>query len=292
MLSHSHDFSLLNDRGVRLYFQGPEKTEPSIFEYHLYDHSVSAKWFSRAQITQQKGNFIPQHGGDFFGKPFYPKENLVADFERIFNVINSEGEDYIEGQIGLDMTQSELNRLHRDFERLAKKTYYQSPSVDPQIFQEILNLNLTIHRYEGHLGGAEGCHIEVNFQPVEYCELEDEEYHLFTPDRRNGNMYLTYGQVGVPTIAAFFSGVNDSFLPQSKVSAGFFLLFDQDFDFDQWDQLRSWLEKTHHLNASDPRLAIGFIPLGRLVNRSIDSEANLQELSEHLRISKVELIGV
>ena len=289
----SHDYKLRSDRGIKVTLQGENSPEPVTLEYHLFDHSVADKWYQNVKTVEQKRGLHPTTDGEFFGAPLWPKEQLVKDFERVITTINSLKGTVVETDLSRDIPQEELNRLHTIFEKLAHTPEYVDDARAPEVHKAVLDLNLTIHRYECHREeGNMGYHIEILFVPGQECDLAPEDYEYFTPCRKFGHLYLTYGQVGVPPLAAFHSDTLDKLNPQRVITAGSFLNFSPDIDYDQndWEKMGTFLKQNHQLDIEDPQLAIGYVPLGKLVGRELNQDAIFHDIKNNMRITKMETI--
>lgn len=289
MAKNSHDFKLRSNKGIRVSFQGDHSPQPLVYEYHLYDHSVADKWYENVVATKNQWGLEAQGEGHFMGAPLWPKTRLVKDLKRCFQIINEVGDTVLESNLDQDLSPQELNRLHAIYEDLAKLPKYTQRS--PEVDRALVDLNLTIHRYEGL--GVEGdvaYHVEVIFSPEQSCDIGPDEYSFFTPDRHFGNLYLTYGQVGVPPMAGFWSRTTESLNPQTTISAGFFLNFEPSHDFTQWEEMESWLRQSHQLDVDHPQLAIGNCPLGVLVGREHNHDAIFKDISSNMRITGVDVI--
>ena len=73
------------------------------------------------------------------------------------------------------MSQEFLNDVHKRFEILRHEAGFEEESIQ----KHLANLNTEVHRCEGFLQDFRGCHVEVNFNEVEYREFEEEDYPVF-----------------------------------------------------------------------------------------------------------------
>ena len=135
----------------------------------------------------------------------------------------------------------------------------------------------------------------VDISPVQLqlLPLLDEEFKLFSPDWHWGELCLNYSQLGVPTLQAFINKSKPR--PQNHFSSAMYLTFVDDSPFDNYDELSKWL-KTVNLSLDNPRSAIGYVPLGKLVLPSIPSTAQdkvsfLLNFKKYNSIKKIEFNG-
>ena len=266
--------------------------------YRLFDRDFSRRWlklFKRALDNRVK----VQDDGVFYGAALIDEDTCVADMTNTVNNINNYieqnglKEHHIELEPHKGMSQEFLNDMHRRFEVLRHEKGFEDNTVQ----KNLANLNTVIHQCERFLSDAfQGCHIEINFEDVEYGEFKKEDYELFTPDKKFGYLYLTYGVTGVPVEAAFYAKPKDKPLPQPNYCSGCFMYFSETCPFPFWDELEAWLKETWGWNVKDPKLAIGYIPLGELIIpedswETVESwEKMVQQIAEHQKIRNIRLL--
>jgi hypothetical protein len=135
--------------------------------------------------------------------------------------------------------------------------------------------------------------IEVTPAKWDLLPLLKNDYQLFDMNWKWGELLLNYCMLGVPTMQSF---LNDSIpKPQSCFSAGVYLSFVDDKEFDQIEALHNWLE-SKKMDPKNPECAIGYIPLGRIMDPQIpineeDRIKFLLQFKEYNQLVKVEYIG-
>ena len=121
--------------------------------------------------------------------------------------------------------------------------------------------------------------------------FEEDDWKLFSLSRDFGHFYLTYGVTGVPIESAFYAKPEDPPLPQPNYSSGCFLYFNNSFEFTQWDELGKWLKETYDWDVKDPKLALGYIPLGKLTTPYNSQDELIAKVAQHAKIRQVRLIS-
>lgn len=255
--------------------------------YRLYDHPPARKFLSLASQTVELRMPI-QQDGVFFG-------NALNDRETLIRLLDSQIEFHNDYCISKDyqnflfpfktdnpLTQDRLSRLHEYFEKSADHEYFSS--YEPAR-SNLLSINLNIHLLESCLDpNSSNSHIEVLPNDPIRVPLEDEDYPWFSPDNVWGELTLTYGITGVPTLNSLYSKSKPT--PQDSISNGVFLSFFENYNFNQHQELKEWLS-TFGLDSQDPKSSVGYIPLGILEDiDTIDRKKVLDLISKHRHVEK------
>jgi hypothetical protein len=160
---------------------------------------------------------------------------------------------------------------------LLLKSKINALAVPTQFAEAVTKLNILIHRYESLKNKGHG-HIDVLPQPIMRHEFEDQDYDFFSPDNVCGQLYLAYGVTGVPVVDAFHNDNTHPPVPQSNFTAGIKLSFHQDSKYEKKEALDQWLKRKFNWSAYDPKMALGYIPLGK-----IESDLTLPEIYEQIK---------
>jgi hypothetical protein len=181
-----------------------------------------------------------------------------------------------------DTIANNLNRLHIHFPELEKS------ETDTSRLEQLSAYNDFIHELET-------LNVAKNFNYILICpdshnELDElisiEDFKYFTPNRNIGDLLLHYCHIGRHPLELYVNNdVNcpaDQILPQYKISPYHTLRFSK-FTID-------WRKFTNFYYASklawpykitDPRLAIGYIPIGTLIKINdveVENNTEYQEL--------------
>ncbi|HXH31144.1 MAG TPA: hypothetical protein VNJ01_10065 [Bacteriovoracaceae bacterium] len=238
--------------------------------YRLYDHPVAKKWLGLMQESLDEAVKYQSH---LYGVPFNEKARIMllldstVDFHNEF--CSGQGfEEFIPVKLDSPVTLGRLSLLHwyyEQYEGLEKFINVDSAR------ENLLSLNIYIHKLESCMSeDQKSCHIEVlQVDSLKTLPVEESEYYLFSPDDHWGELYLTYGMTGVPTIEAYRAKSHPT--PQNEISNNLRMVFYDTF-FEDYANLQEWLSGKN-LNPRDARIALGYVPLGILENLAqIDRE--------------------
>lgn len=95
--------------------------------------------------------------------------------------------------------------------------------------------------------------------------FKESEYDLFTIDRRDGWLYLDYGQKGLAPISAYLSASNELPTPQNSFIGNFQIVYREDFSYSDDEKVaaEAWLHKRLNRSNVEKKDQLGQIPLGR-----------------------------
>lgn len=277
--------------GIRVWFAGLEDG----IEFDLFDNSFTRKW-ARALRAAVEANANIAQGGTFYGPSIFTKEELVAKMKRCVDHFNMRSGERIELEPRIECDQEFLNELHKEFERLSIKPEYCREPANRDVFQALVDLNSAIHQCEVYTKNpaqhrpSNHFSLDVNFRPHERIKLEDEDFQYFTPNRFWGELYLNYATVGVPVLHAFWNQEVKLPVPQRQFTADFRIGFGRDVEFDQLDELRSWIREKYNWDPDDPKLAIGYVPLGKVRDFKWSQTELFEKVRSKKRVLKVDLL--
>ncbi len=254
--------------------------------YEIFDTSIARRWTERlAAALEAKAKLWDD--GHFYGRHVQTEEALVEEMLRSAAVLEH-CEQVGSPPLGLrpGLTRPELTTLHDYYESLEGRTY--EPELPPAVHDAIRALNVQIHQLEQFLHPDSGIHIQA-IHNHSRSALEEADYALFTPDYKFGYLYLGYATTGMPVLDSYFSRSTKTPVPQREFSDEFMLWFRSDHVFREKVQLESWLKENFGWDARDPKMALGSIPLGRLVLPRTERRALLEQLKGFDRIVSVAL---
>ena len=186
----------------------------------------------------------------------------------------------------LDLSQNELNALHEDFEFL-KNEFVAENSYGQEYREAVDQINLSVHRFEALNDPVDSSHIQVLYDPTTRVPFTDQGYSLFQTTRAFGHLYLTYGLTGVPVISAYHSRATGKPRLQDVYTEGFIMYFGETDEFGEWENLEKYIKENYDLDANDPKVTIGFVPLGVLETEFTDTAEIHQFLSTAKEIGRV-----
>lgn len=230
-------------------------------EYQLFDNDFVRRWAKVVQKAVEDQRTI-SNGGNFYGGAILKESDLRERMRRWIAIVNEFKAGTIRHDVFPNMPRAHLMTLHEEFERLEPLEEFRSGPRE--VFQALSQLNIAIHQYEG-LDSPPLDHIDLLFHPVDrYCFVS-EDFQRFTTEINPGWLYLAYGVTGVPVINAFCTDHALEPVPQSDFTAGMQLCFQSHSEFKQKGELAHWLKTRWNRDIADPTLALGYIPLGRLL---------------------------
>jgi hypothetical protein len=278
----------LSEKFVNIYFSNPTG-ELLKLRYQLYDHCLRDRWIFLMKNGAE--NRHVESDGHFYGKRFSNLQELEDKINHSITEINFYSQKfnfpqmYIPLTAKIPMSIEFLNEAHGYFEKIDQ---YKKLRIFPEIKLALCNLNIAIHKAEQFtsLGEYDSDHVQVLMVPQVHKDLSEEDYQLFERDIYFGELYLSYGTTGVPTRDAFIH--NTGMKPQDGYSSGMQLSFLEDLKFKFNNELSQWLTDKG-LDPNDPHLAIGSIPLGKIVEPDISNrEEFLNKLSKYQKVVSVE----
>lgn len=272
---------------VKLTFSTKNGTD-FVATYRVYDHTVTRKWLSLVQKSIDNASEI-KNDGDFFGSAFTDANLLIESIKKVvishnkYCSDNGLSDDFnIPITINNPPTQERLNELHEWYEKLIDLSIF---SRNREANLNLQELNVSIHGLESVIVGKRVNHIEIIMKDFHMTPFSEEDYHFFSLDYNWGELLLSYGMTGVPTINAFNGDTHP--VPQNSYCPGMIMIFWGDFKFSKHEELGSWLE-TRGLSINDPKSALGYIPLGVLEDvAKIDRESFIDKVSDCLKVKSV-----
>ena len=279
----------LSKYNIRVFFSNEDQTSTFHLDYRLYDHSVAQKWMRLMQKTILFDGGSIYKDGYFSGAPINDKEALIDELNKTvvrhneFCKQKNLQDFYIPVMADNPLTQGRLSELHEYFEKYAEHDNFKNEHEK----ENLQNLNLLIHALESFLNeSSKNCHVEILSKQFLKTSLTEEEYGFFDPDTVWGQLVLTYGITGVPTLNAFRNDSDPT--PQNVITNGMALSFWEDNTFDQHEELKKWLI-SKNMDPADPKNAVGYIGLGILSGlKQTNREELLKKISKHKKVTGYE----
>lgn len=231
--------------------------------YELYDNSVSRLFYER--MSAQENKIVSRTQFYNFGET---KESVEQELLNISEQLQ---------ELGLiaDTSQENLNMLHENFPRLHDQ---HSGEV-----REILRMfNYYIHHLEDLSRGYDGKRFLFTCEDSG-IDLPEEAYGMFTPTKTYGTLYMNYPHVGKHFLELF--GDNDVNIPVEQIQLTHkmcntvYCWLGEDKYTNQHDldnlmiSMYMFYRQVQHkipYQWKDPKLAIGYLPLGQLKDKNTD----------------------
>ena len=276
---------------IRYNFASPGRDSRYSLAYRIFQNDFSDRWLQALQSEIDHGKALRQ--GTFYGARFVDELKLRTQMQHCIDVINSYSSISgwkLKGTTYPNMEHKHLMELHDEFEHLAEEPDFMSSRSPKEMKASLTRLNILIHRYECLYSKRDSFNIDIHFMNVSRWFFEEEDYNLFDPSMKKGYLYLDYGVTGVPVLNAYRQDVKQKPVPQHNFTAGAKLNFFPHDPFESFkDDLKKWLADRWQMDIDDPKLAIGYIPLGRLIGGFDSKEIGLR-LERHTVIDSIDIL--
>lgn len=259
--------------------------------YRLFDNDFTYRWLQAVQYDLMRPN--PMRQGLFYGSRFINESQVRSEIQANIDIVNRHSPKsgpWIKENTYPDMSHNHLMKLHEEFETLHSHFTFQSPNSPREIVQALGAINVAIHRYESLYSRKDKFHVDIRFKTASSWCFEEEDYKLFSVDQDNGILYLDYGVTGVPVINAYLQDVKQRPIPQYNFKSGAKIYFRNKIRMSHFkDDLETWLAQKWQMDINDPKLAIGYIPLGQLTE-NLDVDQIGSQLETHTVIEPIEIL--
>lgn len=281
--------------------------------YTAYNTDIAVRWFQclKDQVVKKDNSVKEQDRMYNFPSGEWTEEKIVDELNHCITIINLH-EHVIHHKAYVGMPQEQLNHLHHYFENL--RGGILSPSdffIGCNDIQKVAleRFNVIIHRAENYYANAAQNQtnyyprVVVTFNNRSRFELQDSDYDLFTLNRKFGEVYINYCEVGKPLYDVFKDGDDivgeDNIRPLTWYSPDFTAYFHDRRkdsvdkflnDMDKW-----WDQNNNYLTAlgftkNNPKNAIGNIPVAFI--DTAESKSNIiEKLCSYNIIDRVEAFG-
>ncbi len=285
----------MNNKYVYVDFSNLNTKEIITLKYKLFDNNFTNKWFSLLNHVLSLPDVFIDKNGEFFG-PEFKDINLIVDGLnnniKIFNDYASKNNfpDRLNFKASVGMSRELLVEMHDKFEEYAHDNRYIS---DPDVYKALSEFNTNIHSAENFLPEVvnNGSHCQAIPYPMIHIKLQDEDYDHFTTDYNWGDLYVTYGMSGQPTLNAFFGKSVPR--PQDCMTAGLQMMFLNDLKLPPTlrEEAKIWLMENYHIDIENKKSAMGFLHLGKLQNEIKDRKEFLKTLNKYKNIVAIRTEG-
>lgn len=227
--------------------------------YQLFDTPFIRRWLPHFQIKISEG---PQTAA-LYGPSFAEPAALITEINQAIEFVNLHQPGSISSRVTDPFDRKNLTRIHDQFERLHGE--YVNRAGLEAVFAALERINIAIHRLESlSLATNHRGYVIAKFGAEQRIALSDSDYLEFSAEHRFGWLYLAYDTLGIATEFAFRDRIEHQPTPQRTYSAALELSFDLDRKFSEWEAFHDWCV-SKGLSAWDPKVALGQIPLGMLI---------------------------
>ena len=196
-------------------------SEDMILTFMVRNTPTAKKWF-----LELSKNY-PLYETDRFTN--WGDKNLVKELKIQLDIIKKYDER-IKGNISENITQSELNRLHKYFENLRGEVtqgtlwYNAAPK---RVQNALVKFNVLIHELEANMRTSDHPTIVVTFKERPIIELSPYDLKNFTFRWTSGTVYINYCHVGKTVLDIFKDrdDIAEAVRPQTHYSADFMIKF-------------------------------------------------------------------
>lgn len=195
--------------------------EDAILTFKVRNTPTAQKWF--AELSKN----YPLYETDRFTN--WSNKDLIKELKIQLDIIKKYDER-IKANVSSDITQSELNQLHKYFENLrgevSKGTAWYN-AAPKKIQNALLRFNVLIHELEASIRTSQHPTMVVTFKERPIIELSPYDLENFTFRWTSGTVYINYCHVG-KTILDIFKDkdkISDAVRPQTHYSADFMVKF-------------------------------------------------------------------
>lgn len=243
--------------------------------YSIIDDPVIAPW--KAQILSRKiADLCPINHYSGSSRP----EDFQTKLDRLYWLCDKINERVPQKITKLDVDtcnwRETLSVMHIHFPDLEKEEEYKD------IWGCLSEYNDTIHYLENMLQGSDDFNsfritLDFNKSGVEFIEIPEESYRLFTSNIAFGDLLLHYTHVGKNAFEILvnqdFNCPKDQFRPQRTFCSSVRMHFMDDFKIpdELWKRfynLRGGYD-FWGMDPDDPKMALGFMKIGGLVSIKI-----------------------
>ena len=233
--------------------------------YNLYDNDVSRLFYQR--MSEQQNAVVSRTQLYNFGETQSEVEEKLLNISEQLKTLG----------LIKSTSQADLNILHENFPRLHAEHTGE--------IRELLRMfNYYIHHLEDISRGYNGKRFLFTCED-EGIDLPEQAYEMFTPTKEYGKLYMNYPHVGKHFMELF--GDQDVNIPQEQIQLThkmcntLYCWFGEDKFTNQHEldglmlsMFMFYRQIEHKLpyKWKDPKLAIGYLPLGEL-NQDVDTDA-------------------
>ncbi len=228
--------------------------------YQLESHSVAQRWAHK--IASIDSSYIHPSYNAMRGMGGRSLTALLLELDSLINSLNQWIPDPIVDRVDITQLNASLNRLHIHFPEL------EASESDSLRLAQLYRYNNIIHEIQYTIKPSP--YILMCYSHVDHEPLLESDYSLFRSSWTAGSLLLHYAQVGRHPLELMLSRdlecPQDQIRPQTLLSSShtmrFFSCPVRSADFAGFYSTSGYLWP---YAVEDPRLAVGYIPLGKIM---------------------------
>jgi hypothetical protein len=247
--------------------------------YKLATHPIAQRWAEKVSlltVSSIRSDYQPIRG--IFASSV---ESLLSELESLIVSLNTWMPEPITDTVDRSDLRNSLNRLHIHFPTL------EATERDPVRQRELSRYNHLIHEIQ--YATKPNPYILICYDQLDNEPLTSADYELFSSSWSFGSLLLHYPQAGRHPLELMLSNdlhcPRDHIRPQSWFSSNHTMrFFDCTVDRARFSQFyhSSGYCWPHALD--DPRLALGYIPLGHLERQGVSKVDIIVKLARSTRV--------
>lgn len=247
--------------------------------YKLESHSIAQRWAAKVHslsVANIRSDYQPIRG--LFSSSV---ESLLSELESLIESLNSWMPTPITDQLDRSDLSRSLNRLHIHFPTL------EATERDPVRVSQLSRYNHLIHEIQ--YARRPNPYLLMCYDAQDSEPLAGEDFQLFSSSWTFGSLLLHYPQAGRHPLELMLSEdlhcPRDHIRPQSWFSSNHSLrFFDCTVDRPRFKQFYYSSGYCWPYALDDPRLAVGYIPLGQLIRVAVSKVDIIVKLARSTRV--------
>jgi hypothetical protein len=254
-----------------------------ILHFKTYNTPVAQRWQQSLRWACEGSRIREDQRIYNFPQGSLSDKEIISQIESCLAEIQKKAPDQIPAlKVDIHDPQNSVNQIHIHF---VDSDRYNARGLAPQAWND---LNNWLHAYESHLrsaktsqeSGLPEANLVVTWHDPFIQDLQDEDYKHFTIKKKFGTCYINYCQVGRHLLEMFLAdddvAKDEHISPLRKLSADSYFWFGTTTGPRSYEKkmfaIQAWFQKhEQRLNSlgffwSDPRIALGWIPVAELID--------------------------
>lgn len=235
-------------------------------DYETYNHRYVDDWI----MCFRESNKIPRQKNRVHGFSLDEAHKKILAVNDTISKLNELYDGLIDSTVSSDNTQNDVNYIHSNFVELHQGRI-DCTNESAELWD---TLNQQLHSCEADYNQSAFIFFEI--EDTKTISIPEDAYPHFTLNRQYGDCYMSYYQVGRHIAELFYAKDADvdprhikPFCDMSATGALYFGKNRPKAHSRQWPEVKKWynnhLNDKFHMNWGDPKLAIGMLPVAKLL---------------------------